>query len=149
MEIKTYTLFIYGLFEDHEDVEFFCVEIIANSPAVKGLRYIIETSGNIIVIFDSDYDPKNLAAELLNFMINDSVRYYLLFPLETLVVAHLPQKLKEFIFKSKEQITTNEEDYIPTKKIKFELDDVLEKIEKVGVGGLTKEEKNFLDNFEM
>jgi len=30
----------------------------------------------------------------------------------------------------------------------FTLDDILDKIEKMGVSSLTPEEKNFLDNFE-
>jgi viroplasmin and RNaseH domain-containing protein len=102
MEVKTYTLFIYGTFEDHEEVEFFCMEIISKSPSVKTLRYIIENDNNIIVIFDSDYEVKKLSTELLTFMINDTIKYYFLFPLDTLVTAHLPEKLKDFIFKPNE-----------------------------------------------
>jgi hypothetical protein len=34
-------------------------------------------------------------------------------------------------------------------KPSMDLDELLEKIEKMGVDSLTPEEKNFLDNFEM
>jgi hypothetical protein len=148
LSIKTYTLFIYGTFEDHEEVEYFCMEVMSNSPAVKTLRYVIENNNNIIVIFDSEMEPKNLSTELLTFMINDTIKYYLLYPLDTLITAHLPEKLKDFIFKPQEFNVNIKVEYIkPNKKI-YDLDDVLEKIEKSGVDSLTDDEKNFLDNFD-
>ena len=125
------------------------MEIMANSPAVKSLRYVIENNNNIIVIFDSDYDAQNLASELLNFMINDTIKYYLLYPLDTLVTAHLPEKLKDFIFKPKEVDMNIKVEYIKSKNKEFDLDEVLDKIEKTGLGSLTDDEKYFLDNFDM
>lgn len=147
-EVKTYTLFIYGTFEDHDEVEFFCMEVMSNSPAVKTLRYVIENNNNIIVIFDSDLEPQKLSTELLTFMINDTIKYYFLYPLDTLITAHLPEKLKDFIFKPQESKMNIRVEYIkPSSKV-FDLDEVLEKIEKMGLESLTAEEKNFLDNFE-
>ncbi len=147
-EVKTYTLFIYGTFEDHDEVEFFCMEVMSKSPAVKTLRYVIENNNNIIVIFDSDLEPQKLSTELLTFMINDTIKYYFLYPLDTLITAHLPEKLKDFIFKPQESKMNIRVEYIkPSSKV-FDLDEVLEKIEKMGLESLTVEEKNFLDNFE-
>lgn len=147
-EIKTYTLFIYGTFEDHDEVEYFCMEVMSNSPAVKTLRYVIENNNNIIVIFDSELEPQKLSTELLEFMINDTIKYYFLYPLDKLITAHLPEKLKDFIFKPQETKMNIRVEYIkPSNKI-FDLDEVLEKIEKTGLESLTKEEKYFLDNFE-
>ena len=124
------------------------MEVMSNSPAVKTLRYVIENNNNIIVIFDSEMEPKNLSTELLTFMINDTIKYYLLYPLDTLITAHLPEKLKDFIFKPQEFNVNIKVEYIkPNKKI-YDLDDVLEKIEKSGVDSLTDDEKNFLDNFD-
>ncbi len=148
MNIKTYTLFIYGTFEDHEEVEYFCMEVMSNSPAVKTLRYVIENNNNIIVIFDSEMEPKNLSTELLTFMINDTIKYYLLYPLDTLITAHLPEKLKDFIFKPQEFNVNIKVEYIKPNKKNYDLDEVLEKIEKSGVDSLTDDEKNFLDNFD-
>ncbi len=148
MEVKTYTLFIYGTFENHDEVEYFCMEVMTESPAVKTLRYVIESNHNIIVIFDSDYDPKALSTELLTFMINDTIKYYLLYPLDTLITAHLPEKLKDFIFKPEEVKMNIKVEYIVPSKRSFDLDEVLEKIEKTGLDSLTDDEKNFLDNFE-
>lgn len=125
------------------------MEVMANSPAVKSLRYVIENNNNIIVIFDSDYEAQNLASELLNFMINDTIKYYFLYPLDTLVTAHLPEKLKDFIFKPKEVDMNIKVEYIKPKPKEFDLDEVLEKIEKMGLSSLTEDEKYFLDNFDM
>jgi hypothetical protein len=148
LNIKTYTLFIYGTFEDHEEVEYFCMEVMSNSTAVKTLRYVIENNNNIIVIFDSEMEPKNLSTELLTFMINDTIKYYLLYPLDTLITAHLPEKLKDFIFKPQEFNVNIKVEYIKPNKKNYDLDEVLEKIEKSGVDSLTDDEKNFLDNFD-
>lgn len=149
MDVRTYTLFIYGTFEGHDEVEFFCMEVMSTSPAVKTLRYVIENNNNIIVIFDSDYEVKNLSTELLNFMINDTIKYYFLFPLDTLVTAHLPEKLKDFIFKPNELGMNIKVEYVKPKDKFFDLDDVLEKIEKTGFSSLSEDEKKFLDNFDM
>ena len=146
--IKTYTLFIYGTFEDHDEVEYFCMEVMSDSPTVKTLRYVIENNNNIIVIFDSELEPQKLSTELLTFMINDTIKYYFLYPLESLITAHLPEKLKDFIFKPQESKMNIRVEYIkPSNKI-YDLDEVLEKIEKTGLESLTDDEKNFLDNFE-
>ena len=48
--MKTYILFIFGMFEDHEDVQFFCTEILGTSEVIDSVRYVIENSQNIIVI---------------------------------------------------------------------------------------------------
>ena len=149
MDVRTYTLFIYGSFEGHVDVEFFCMEVMSSSPAVKTLRYVIENNNNIIVIFDSDYEVKNLSTELLNFMINDTIKYYFLYPLDTLVTAHLPEKLKDFIFKPNELGMNIKVEYVKPKDKFFDLDEVLEKIEKTGFSSLSEDEKKFLDNFDM
>ncbi len=112
-------------------------------------RRMIENNNNIIVIFDSDYEVKNLSTELLNFMINDTIKYYFLYPLDTLVTAHLPEKLKDFIFKPNELGMNIKVEYVKPKDKFFDLDEVLEKIEKTGFSSLSEDEKKFLDNFDM
>ena len=147
--MKTYILFIFGLFEDHDDIEFFCTEILATSPIIKSVRYVIENSQNIIVIFDSDVEHKKLSEELYHLMINDSVKFYFLFTRDNLVSAHLPEQVKDFIFKPAEDGTIMKMDYTKKESPQMDLDELLEKIENMGIGSLTPEEKNFLDNFEI
>ena len=62
--MKSFILFIYGVFEDHEDIEFFCIEVLGQSEAILEVRYVIESQNNMIVIFDSDYDEALLSEEI-------------------------------------------------------------------------------------
>jgi hypothetical protein len=146
--MKTFILFIFGMFEDHEDVEYFCTDVIADSPVINTVRYVIENSQNIIVIFDSDTDYKTLSTELYSILTNDSVKFYFIFDRDSLVTAHLPQEVKDFIFKPLSKNMLIRLDYDTPGKPSMDLDELLEKIEKMGIDSLTPEEKKFLDNFE-
>jgi hypothetical protein len=144
--MKTFILFIFGTFDDHEDIVFFCTEILSGTPGVKSLKYVIESSQNIIVIFDSDLDNKELSHELHDLLVLDMIKFYFMFERNSLVSAHLPEQVKDFIFKPVPESSAIEITYNKSTN-RLDLDEVLEKIEKMGVDGLTDEEKNFLDNF--
>lgn len=150
--MKTFILFLFGRFDDHEDVEYFCTEVFTSSPHITSLRYVIEQSQNIIIIFDSESDSKTLSQELYILLANDNIKLYFLFERDTMVTAHLPNKVKEFIFKPMEKQTAEianmlKLDYYKTDPI-LDLDELLDKIDKMGVDSLTPEEKDFLDNFD-
>ena len=73
-----------------------------------------------------------------------------MFDRHSLVTAHLPLEVKNFIFKpaTENQIVKVEYDK-PSKSTEImDLDQLLDKIKQMGVESLTIEEKNFLDNFE-
>ena len=59
---NTFILFIFGMFEDTEDIEFYCNEILLENPAVKSLRFIVENSKNLIVLIESDKTQKELSS---------------------------------------------------------------------------------------
>ena len=137
------------MFEDHEDVEYFCTEVLTDIPVIDSVRYVIENSQNIIVIFDSESDYRTLSTELYVVLDNENVKFYFIFDRESLVTAHVPQQVKDFIFKPKTDNNVMKIDYEkPDKSLKLDLDELLDKIEKSGIASLTPEEKNFLDNFE-
>jgi hypothetical protein len=71
---KTFILFIFGMFEDYEDVEYFCTDIIGELPFIKTVRYVIENTQNIIVIFESDLDYTTLSNEMFTILIDDSIK---------------------------------------------------------------------------
>ena len=149
--MNTYVLFIYGTFEDHEEVQFFCVEVLGESPIIKSLRYIVEDSEkNIIVIFDSERDKKSIHDDLMILLANETILFHFLFELDGLVGAHVPASMRDFIFKP---VNKNEIGKLEFKKIvkpiKNNIDDILEKIRDFGLESLTHEEKKFLDNFEI
>ena len=145
--MKTFILFIFGMFEDHEDIEYFCTEILADTSTINSVRYVIENSQNIIVIFDSESDYKTLSQDLYTTLTNDNVKFYFIFDRDSLVTAHLPQEVKDFIFKPSTDSSMIKIEYNKNPSKKMDLDDLLDKIEQTGIDSLTPEEKNFLDNF--
>jgi len=135
------------MFEDHEDIEYFCTEILADTSTINSVRYVIENSQNIVVIFDSESDYKTLSQDLYTTLTNDNVKFYFIFDRDSLVTAHLPQEVKDFIFKPSTDSSMIKIEYNKNPTKKMDLDDLLDKIEQTGIDSLTPEEKNFLDNF--
>lgn len=147
--MNTYVLFIFGMFDDHEDIEYFCTDVIGESKVIESIRFIIENSENIIVIFDSEMDPTVVDRELYTMLIDEHIKFYFIFQREHMVTAHLPQQIKDLIFTPTIDNTIIRVDYEKNKKREIlDLDRLLEKIEESGIESLTIEEKNFLDNFE-
>lgn len=150
--MKSYLLFIYGVFDDIEDIDFFCLEILGQSPFIRSVRYIIENNQNIIVIFDSNQSNDILSEEVHTLSKNDSVKFYFLIEKPSLVSVYLPETINDFIFKPGTSdplmIKIEYEKQTEVKRADLQLDDVLDKIDLYGVGSLTPEEKKFLDNFE-
>ena len=145
--MKTFILFIFGMFEDHEDIEYFCNEILTELPTINSIRFVIENSQNVIVIFDSDKDYKTISQDLYTVLVNDNVKFYFIFDRDSLVTAHIPQQVKDFIFKPSDTSTMIRVDYDKNSSPSMDLDELLDKIEQTGIESLTPEEKNFLDNF--
>jgi len=153
--MKTYLLFLFANFEDHEDIEFFCLEVLGVSPKISKVRFVIEdTSKSIIVIFESESTRKELSEELHNIISMEDVKFYFLFERESIYSANLPIQMKDFMFKPSEEHSSLRLEY--EKKGKGEepndetmdLDNILEKIEQQGLESLTPDEKKFLDGFQ-
>lgn len=148
----SYLLFIYGVFDDEQDIEFFCLDILGKSPFILSVRYVIENNQNVIVLFESYDDHATLSEEIIDLSKNDSVKFYFLIEKNSLVSVYLPEIISDFIFKPSSSdplmVKVEYEKYADVKKVSLELDDVLDKIELYGVDSLTYDEKKFLDNFE-
>jgi hypothetical protein len=147
---NTFILFIFGMFEDTEDIEFYCNEILLENPAVKSLRFIVENSKNLIVLIESDKTQKELSKSLHKDLLDQNVKFYFIFRRDEIVSAHIPEQVKKFIYGEVKE----EEKYIMVQYSKIskvdslDLDEVLEKIKNKGIDSLTKDEKKFLDNFD-
>ena len=151
--MKTYLLFLYANFEDHEYVEFFCTEILGHSPVIKKVRFVIEDSTkNVIIIFESDSNRKDLSEELHNILTKEKIKFYFLFDRSSIYSANLPVQMKDFMFKPKEEHTSLRLEYDKTQEDNIlkpmDLDTILEKIDEFGVESLSPEEKKFLDSFK-
>jgi len=145
--MKTYILFIFGMFEDQEDVDYFCTQVMGDIPILKSLRFIVEKEQNIIAIFESDIEEEKLTQELYLLLVNDNVKFYFMFDRDTMVTNFLPGEVRNFIFNPHIENIIIKIDY-PKYNKTLDLDQVLDKIKETGVDSLTPEEKNFLDNFE-
>lgn len=148
MNNKTYILFIFGMFDDLEDIEFFCSEVLGKSEPLKEVKFIVEKSQNIVVIFESNFGYEQIIKELYYLLCMDNIKFYFLFERENIITAHLPKEIKDFIFKpvDKEKLIKIEYHKINHNPV-IDLDEVLDKIKKEGITSLTSEEKKFLDNF--
>ena len=150
--MRSYLLFIYGVFDDQEDIDFFCLQILGKSPFVWSVRYIIENNQNIIIMFDSEEDQGLLSEEIHLLSKNDSVKFYFLTEKNSLVSVFLPDTINDFLFKPSSSdplmIKVQYEKHTEVQREKLDLDDVLDIIDLYGIESLTEEEKKFLDNFE-
>ena len=145
----SYILFIFGAFEDHEDLEFFCLEHFTK-VSESGIKFVIESGGKCVIIFDSEKDKKELINDVKETLAIEHIKFYLMFEKDKVFFAELPESLSNFIFKPAE---TSKEDETPIKiKItyldtNYDLDEILDKIQEGGVESLTEGEKKFLDEF--
>jgi hypothetical protein len=145
----SYILFIFGAFEDHEDLEFFCLEHFTK-VSESGIKFVIESGGNCVIIFDSEKDRKELIKDVKETLAIEHIKFYLMFEKDKVFFAELPESLSNFIFKPAE---TSKEDETPIKiritylDTNYDLDEILEKIQASGIESLTEGEKNFLDEF--
>ena len=150
--MRSFLLFIYGVFDDQEDIEFFCLQILGKSPFIWSVRYIIENNQNIIIMFDSNEDHITLTNEIHLLSKNDSVKFYFLTEKNSIVSVFLPETINDFIFKPSTSdplmIKIEYEKYTEIQQEELDLDNVLDKIDQYGIESLTEKEKKFLDNFE-
>ena len=65
-----------------------------------------------------------------------------------MIAAHLPEKVKEFIFGRVDDQYLMVKYSRPKKTISLDVDQILDKIKTDGIDSLTIEEKKFLDDFE-
>lgn len=143
--MTSYILFVFADFEDHEDIEYFCTEHFINISEV-GVKYVIENTGNCIIIFDTEKTKSELHESITELLKLDHIRFYFLFERSSILSASLPESLKDFIFKPVEADSLKLE-ILRNPSTALDLDDILDKIETYGIGSLTDEEKNFLDEF--
>lgn len=139
---SAYILFIFGDFEDYDDIEFFCLSILGDSPKIKEIKYIFQNLKNLIVILESEEEKQGLVNELYELLDNEHVDFYFVFQLKDIFMVNIPEKMKDIIFKPIKLLIEKNIEYQ-----NLDLDSILEKIQKSGLNSLSQDEKNFLDNF--
>jgi hypothetical protein len=113
----------------------------------SGVKYVIESLGNCIIIFDSEKDKETLIDDLKKLLDLEHIKFYFIFEKENVFWAEIPEALREFIFKPQNSSHDAFKVFIRKLDRKFELDEILEKIQDQGMDSLTEDEKKFLDGF--
>jgi hypothetical protein len=147
--MNSYILFIYGQFDDIEDIEYYCNEVLQANKEVKSLKFLVENNKNLIVILDSEATHDKLSKSLHEDLVDQNVKFYFMFRRDEIVSANLPQEVRDFIFSDYKAEHFMVVQYSKQSRVEsLDLDKVLEKIKRDGIESLTKDEKKFLDNFD-
>ncbi len=136
------------MFDDMEDIEFYCNEVLLQNKSVHKLKFIVENEKNLVIIIQSKHGHDEMSKSLHKDLTMDQVKFYFLFRRDEMVSAHLPEKVKEFIFGRADDQYLMVKYSRPKKHISFDVDQILDKIKTDGIDSLTNEEKKFLDDFE-
>ena len=143
-----YILFLFGNFNDFEDIEFYCLQVLGQSEKIDEIKYIIQNLQNIIVIFDSSVDKSTLIIELTDLLNNENVHYYFVVEQKNVFMVSLPDNMSDLIFKPQKKIPNEPKQISNNLNQVFDLNSILEKIHKYGVDSISLAEKKFLDNYK-
>ncbi len=144
--MKTYILFLFGEFNDFDDIEYFCVDVLGESNKINQVKYIIQNLNAIIVIMDSEESKEVIVKELESILDNENILFYFCFERSGLFLTHLPDNMKDIIFKPK----FSDANIVSEIKIdEFDLDTILDKIKNEGIDSLTSSERKFLDDYNI
>lgn len=136
------------MFDDMEDIEFYCNEVLLQNRAVHRLKFIVENNRNLVIILQTKQGHDEFSKSLHKDLTMDNVKFYFMFRRDEMISAHLPQEVKDFIFGNVEDRYLSVQYSRPKKVVSLDVDEILEKIKKEGIDSLTVEEKKFLDDFE-
>lgn len=137
-------LFVNGNFTDRSDIDDFTNWFVEYLKDVTSVKVVVQGTGSIMIIFDADY---NLPTRINGLLSEDDDKFYFLFDSASILNSRVPDEIKSIMFGK----TPNDSLlYIEIARLEIEhnMDEILEKIEKLGVKSLTKSEKNYLDSFK-
>lgn len=145
--MTTYLLFLNGFFDDRKGIEDFSNDFVEDVLTVTSLKVFIENKESIIIIFDSEEEIESLSNNINSFLSKNEIKSSFMFKREGLQMVRLPHEVQEIIFNESPAESILFLEIMAIEK-EYNLDEILEKIEKNGINSLTKDEKKFLDNFK-
>lgn len=145
--MTTYLLFLNGFFKTRKDIEEFSNDFVEGVSTTHSLKVFIENKESIILIFDSDDDVEILRNNINEFLSKNEIKSSFMFKKDDLQMVRLPEEVQEIIFSSSPIDSILFLEIMAIEK-EYNLDEILDKIEKNGIQSLTKDEKKFLDNFK-
>ena len=144
--METYILFLNCNFEDRKDLEDFTSKSFVSMVNIHSIKYIIEKNKSLVVVFDTDLDEGELLKDLDKVLSDESIKLFFLFNIKSMIGIKMPNEISKMMYDSipKDSVffieLINREDY--------DIDEILEKIDNLGLESLTKDEKKFLDSFK-
>lgn len=145
--MTTYLLFLNGFFKNRKDIEEFSNDFVEGVSTTHSLKVFIENKESIILIFDSDEDVEILRNNINEFLSKNEIKSSFMFKKDGLQMVRLPEEVQEIIFNNSPVDSILFLEIMAIEK-EYNLDEILDKIEKNGIQSLTKDEKKFLDNFK-
>ena len=145
--MTTYLLFLNGFFKNRKDIEELSNDFVEGVSTTHSLKVFIENKESIILIFDSDEDVEILRNNINEFLSKNEIKSSFMFKKDGLQMVRLPEEVQEIIFNNSPVDSILFLEIMAIEK-EYNLDEILDKIEKNGIQSLTKDEKKFLDNFK-
>lgn len=145
--MTTYILFLNGFFKNRGDIEEFANDFIENVSTTYSLRVFIENKESIVLFFDSDGEIQPLRENINEFLSKNDIKSSFMFKKDDLQMVRLPEEVRDIIFTESPVDSILFLEIMAIEK-EYNLDEILDKIEKNGIQSLTKDEKKFLDNFK-
>jgi len=68
-----------------------------NQVTEAGIKYVIESLGNCIIIFDTEKDKETLISDLKKTLEIEQIKFYFIFEKNDLIWAEIPEALREKI----------------------------------------------------
>lgn len=144
--METYILFLSGGFSTRKELDHFTTSVFVGMEGIFSIKYIFEKKDYLIVVFDSELDEDLLLGELQRTLFDETIKLYFLFNIRSMIGHKMPEEIKAMVDNNipKDSVFFIE---IFTRE-DYDIDDLLDKIEKHGIESLTSGEKKFLDSFE-
>jgi len=146
--METYILFFSGNFKTRKELELFTAGSFIKIPSIFSIKFIIEKRESLIAIFSSELDSELLKEEIRVGLENEPIKFYFLFNIKSLVDQKIPEEILVMIHNEIPKDSVFFIEVFARDEDDFDIDEILEKIEKTGVESLTKAEKYFLDHFK-
>lgn len=146
--METYVLFFSGNFKTRKELELFTAGSFITIPGIFSIKFIIEKRESLIAIFDSELEEELLKDQIRISLENEPIKFYFLFNLKSIIDRKLPEEIMNIIYNEIPKDSIFFIEVISKDEDDFDIDEILEKIEKNGIKSLTKAEKHFLDHFK-
>ena len=146
--METYILFFSGNFKTRKELELFTAGSFIKIPSIFSIKYIIEKRESLIAIFSSELDDELLKVEISEALKDEPLKFYFLFNIKSIIDQKLPEEILTMIHNEIPRDSVFFIEVFAKDDDDFDIDEILEKIEKNGIESLTKAEKYFLDHFK-